>query len=266
MRNVWLITSNTMRELLSKKSVYLLFLLILFILIGNGFDLVSIIYSGDSAGTEELLNRQRSLVTNMLGPWAALTTLFAVIFAAGSVYSERKSKTIVGVLAKPLSRNEFLGGKILGVQIFFGSFLLLGVLLVSILIRVWGLGFTGLYWTGIAEYFATLLVFSGMSFVLSLFITPYAGGGVTFLLWTFRGMFENVAESTNWVVSGFGYFFYFVTPALNGDPLIDWGVNNNAIHSEMLLYWGVIAENLLYFGIFLYLGMLFYRRKDIVVG
>lgn len=266
MRNIKLIAFNTVRALFSMKILYLLGILILFVILINANTFSNLISQMSSLDEAELLSRQAGLISNIIQPWTTFTTLFGIIFAAGSVYWEKKHKTVVGVMAKPVTRAQFLLGKIYGVGLLIGAFLLAGFLLISLLMLYWGIPFSALFASGIVYHLAQLLVYITIAYVLSLYITPVLGGGIAFLFWSFGALFSMLMETEYMASRWLGYLLYYLNPANISDDLIQQGILNNVIEPEFGLYWSAIGENIFYAAILLYLGILLYRKKDIVMG
>lgn len=266
MRNIKLIAFNTLRSLLSMKSLYLMGVLVVFILVGNSLTFFDIVEQGADLDPEALQSRQVSLVNNIIGPWMQIAVFFGLIFGSAVVYWETKHKTVVGILAKPVSRAQFLLGKMFGIYLLFGGFMAAGVALGGGLMAYFGLEFTVLFATGVVINFGAALVYTTIAFALSLFVHPMLGGGVTFLLWSFGSLFGVMMNAENLVVKWAGYALYYLIPSQTSDNVLEWGLQNNMIDPEMGLYWSIVGENILYAGVVLFLGILLYRRRDIVMG
>lgn len=265
MKNIRIIAWNTVRELLAKKTVYFLLFLVIFVTatVGSGF---YAILQNSSADPQALLSQKASVLSEMLSTWSMLTTLVAVIFAAGVIRNEKKNKTILGIMAKPVARWEFLMGKWGGVLLFFYSFILFGVIITIGFMLYWGISLSALFWTGVMHYIGTLFVFTAISLVLSVFISPVIGGGIAFILWQFRALFEVMMNSSNTTGQFFGTVLYYISPAMIKESLIQKGVLNNLINPEFGLYWSVIAENFLYGAILFFIGTVLFKKRDIILG
>lgn len=266
MTNIKLITFNTVRELLSRKILYLLLFIFVFILLANGVGFYTLMNQMPEMNPADIRSRQASLLGSLFSPWSTFSILFGIIFGAAAVHWEKKDKTIVGVMAKPVSRTQFLLGKIAGVWVTIAAFLLVGVLLMSGIMLMWDIPFTALFGSGLAFNLAQLTVYTAISFVLSLYLVPMLGGGIAFILWSFGSVFSAMMSADYLALQWLGYLLYYLNPATIGDPLIQWGIQNNVIDPDMGLYWSVIGENFFFTAIVLALGVLLYRRRDIVMG
>lgn len=265
MRNIQLISRNTIRELLAKKTMYFLLFLVVIVLATVGYNLYQLV-TQTSATPQELQNIQISVVQGILSTWIFFSILLSIIYAAGLIKNEQKSRSILGTLAKPVARWEFLLGKWLGVLLFFYIVLLIGVFICLILMLVWNIPFTSVFWMAILYAFVSLFVFSGISFVLSIYIIPVVGGGIAFIIWTFGPQFGALLNVPVGFIKGLGYFLYYISPAFIGQDLINAGLLDNLIDPKFGFYWSVIAENFLYGAILFIICIYFYQKRDIILG
>lgn len=264
---VKIIALNTTGYLLSRKTIYILFFIALFVLLITGADLYGIFTSEQSTtDPKALLSRQASILSRMFGTWSALTTFAAIIAAAGVVYSDIKSKIVLGVLAKPVARWQYLMGKWFGVLLFFYGFLASGLLIVIILMLYWGISITGLFLTGIFSQVVILTVYSAIAFTLSLFIAPMMAGGISFILFLFGGLFEQLTRADMWWASLLGSVLYYLQPAIMNENLLEKGVLNNLLDPDFGLFWSVIFENMLYAALLFFIAVIFFQKKDIIAN
>lgn len=263
---IHLIIKNTYRELLSKKTPYFLVFVTLLVSVAFGTQIYYIFDAAPTQDPEAIIARKANVIWQILSMWSGFSILFGIIYAAGSVQNERKEKTLLGVLSKPIGRWEFLAGKLLGVIGFFGAFYLVGILLCAGLMLFWNVSFTPLFLTGLFYQFVILVVFSAISFVLSLFVPPVGGGGLAFILWTLSSQFEGLMESSFASIRVIGTALFYLSPALIDQNLIENGILDNVIDPSFGLYWGVIAENILYAVLIFYIGAIIYKKKDIILG
>lgn len=96
--------------------------------------------------------------------------------------AEKKSKTIITALARPIARWKYLLGKWLGVLLYMTLFNLLGIATGLGLILLFGIGFSSLFWLGIVHLFVVSMLYSGASLLFSTFTTSMAAGLLTFIL------------------------------------------------------------------------------------
>ncbi|MDZ7714840.1 MAG: ABC transporter permease subunit [Balneolaceae bacterium] len=263
MRNVQLILVNTIRDLLSKKTVYFLLFATIGIAMLAGSGLSTVFSMQESTDPAALLAQKANVLSEILQLWGLFTILFAIIYSAIAMYSEKKNRSIVSILAKPIARWEFLLGKWLGVLLFFLAFLLIGILAVLVFMIIWDISFTALFWTGIMYRISEMVVFSGLAFMLSQFINMILGGGISFVFWAFGTQFQNLIDSSYWYVDWIGTIGYYLGPAQITDRIIKDGILNNVLNPDFALYWSVIGENILYAVVVFYIGAVLFTRKDI---
>ena len=266
MNAVKLIALNTTGYLLSRKTIYVLFFIALIVLLITGADLYDIFTYEPSTDPKALLSQQASILSRMFSTWSVLTTLASIIAAAGVVYSDIKSKIVLGVLAKPVTRWQYLVGKWFGVLLFFYGFLALGLLTVIILMLFWDISITGLFVTVVFNQVMILTVYSGIAFTLSLFIAPMLAGGISFVFFSFGSLFEQLTRADMWWASLLGSILYYVQPAIVKENLLEKGVLNNLLDPNFSLFWNVITENLLYAALIFFIAVIFFQKKDIVAN
>ncbi|MGK7371719.1 MAG: ABC transporter permease subunit, partial [Candidatus Halalkalibacterium sp. M3_1C_030] len=246
MNTVRLLAFNTAGYLMARKTIYVLFFITLVVLFATGADLYSIFNSDPSTDPKALLSKQASILSRMFSSWSVLTTLASIIAAAGVVYADIKSKIVLGVLAKPVSRWQYLLGKWFGVLLFFYGFLAVGLAIVTVLMLFWDITFTSVFLTGAFHQVIKLTVYSAIAFTLSLFIAPILAGGISFIFFAFGSLFEQLMESDMWWASWLGSVLYYVQPAVMKENLLEKGVLNSLLDPNFSLYWSVIFENAVY--------------------
>lgn len=261
MQNVLQIIYVSIRKLLAKKTLYVLLFIFLLILGAVGSQLFGLMSADDGSSVVQKAN----ILAEMMGVWAELSIYFVIIYSAAAIYNDLKTKSIVGVLAKPITRTQFLFGRWIGVVAFFGGFILFGALTVFILMGIWNISVTPLLIVGIIHKLGVLFAYSSIAFVLSLFLPSIVGGGIAFMLFIFRGIFQQMSESSITAVETIGYFFYYIIPAVSTDQLVKNGILDNMLDPAYGSYLSIIAENYLYAAVLFFGGTLLYQKKDILL-
>jgi ABC-type Na+ efflux pump permease subunit len=144
-------------------------------------------------------------VAGSLDVWALLCLAAAILLGAGSIATERTTRTIVAVLARPVRRWELLVGKWLGVSAFAIATLLIGVVLAFGLGRYVGVDVDQVILVTLREALAqsivAIILYSGVAVVLGCFGSWVIAGGVTVLL-AFSPILVNelkrIDESPTW--------------------------------------------------------------------
>jgi ABC-type transport system involved in multi-copper enzyme maturation permease subunit len=104
MRSVWLISRTVLLEAIRRKEIYAIILVSLLLLAG--------IFSIDFFQIEGLMKFYREVALKIMSMATALTV---IVLACRQLPREFENKTIYPLMAKPLRRNAFLSGKLLGV-------------------------------------------------------------------------------------------------------------------------------------------------------
>ena len=104
LRRTWAIASNTFRDLVRQKVFYFMLVFAL-ILIGVSLTLASISFQG----------QLQTVMDVCLGAMSVFTMLLAVLATAMLLPKDMEDRTLYTILAKPVSRFEYLVGKLAGV-------------------------------------------------------------------------------------------------------------------------------------------------------
>jgi hypothetical protein len=144
-------------------------------------------------------------VAGSLDVWAFLCLAAAILLGAGSIASERTTRTIVAVLARPVRRWELLVGKWLGVSAFAIVTLAIGVVLAFGFATYVGVDFDRLTFVilreALAQSIVAIILYAGVAVVLGSFGSWVVAGGMTVLL-AFLPILvnelKNIDDSTAW--------------------------------------------------------------------
>ena len=205
MKSIWLVAKNTLKEILRDRILYGLVILGLFLIMSS-------LLLGELSFAE-----QGRIVTNMGLVAAEIScSLLAIFIGSSLVYKEIERQTILTILSKPVTRTQFLLGKVLG--------LTLVIVLVDILIS----GFLALicsqygtvHWTQFVwtqtgvmfESFLTLLV----ALFFGVFCKPTLGAVYTFSFWIIAHIMSDfnyfVQKNSNPIVTFVGSALYRAIP------------------------------------------------------
>ncbi len=118
MRSLWLIGGNLIRE-----QRWLALLLVLYVVVMSG------VLSWDAgkvaAGDVAFLVKQQ----------AVYAVLFSALLALSTIHNERKTRRILAVLSKSVTRGQYLAGLLLGIMVLIGSYCALVFLAGAFLVR-----------------------------------------------------------------------------------------------------------------------------------
>ena len=176
MKSIFLIAQNTITELLRNRVLYILLLFVLFLM-------------GLMLALGQLSHAERERLTLGLGlPSIHFCLVLLTIFIGGSlVFKEIERLTIITLLARPISRYEFLLGKYLG---FMTILKLIGVgLLLIFYFKLRLMGYE-------VSFFILALIFLGFLLEMSLLLA------VTLFFSTFSGTFLTVSFAFSFFIAG----------------------------------------------------------------
>jgi ABC-type transport system involved in multi-copper enzyme maturation permease subunit len=161
LRGVWLVALNTIRELLRSKLLYNL-LLFAVLLIGSSFFIA------------QLTIGQWDRIILDLGLAATEITgvLIAVLIGVGLVAGEIERKTVFPVLARPLSRGAFLGGRYLGLAIMLALNVVLMTAAVALVLHAAGYHLSTTTAAAACLILVELLIMAAAAMLFSSFTTP----------------------------------------------------------------------------------------------
>ena len=123
MNRVWALAANTLTELIRLKIFYFLLLFAL-LLIGSSAFLVQLSFQ----------DQFQMLKDVSLGAMSIFTSLLAILATAGLLPKDIEDRTLYTILAKPVSRLEYLLGKLIGVVLLlFISMVFMGAMFAVVL-------------------------------------------------------------------------------------------------------------------------------------
>ncbi len=223
------IVFNTFKEAIRNRFLYLLFFLGIF------FAFSSYIISLLSIGGEE-----KVLMDVGLAAINFFSVLIAIFTGINLVYKEIDKKTVFNILSKPVSRENFIIGKFLGLAYtMFITLFLMAIIFVLFLYIAIGSFDANLLYFFILLYIELLVIIS-ISLLFSSFSTPilssiftisiYLLGNVT---WTFN-YFKHMLTST---LSKFiAYPIYYVFPNLDKFNIKNDLVSNGVVDLTNFFY------------------------------
>lgn len=260
------IAVNTFREGIRQRLTYLMMLLALIVVLPVLLQLAYIGLAAEAGEAAMLDQLKMTAATSVLSAWPFFSVVLALIFGAMVLESEKKSKTIITAMARPVPRWKFLLGKWLGVQLYMFMFNMIGIAIGLAIIVIFGIRFSSLFWLGIVHLFVAAMLFSGASLLFSTFTTSMAAGLITFLLYllsSLRGVLANVGS---WIVKLISEAVYFLAPAeLPEMPFIGSLSKASLEGSQFALISGVLLENFMYaIALFLIAALIFGRREILV--
>lgn len=279
------IVGNTLTGLTRLKIFYVLLLFALLLI-------------GSSAFMAQLTFQQEFQVLKDigLGAMSIFTSLLAIIATARLLPQDIDERTVYTVLAKPVSRFEYLAGRLLGVFLLLGlSLIAMSVLFFAVLILreqtvlaetarqlsgapaeqsaealrlVRASGFNANLFSGLGVVYTKACVLAALTLLVSTFASSTAFTTIVMALVYFIGHLQAIAREY-WVETNSGGFFTrtvlalvaLIFPDLQLFDLTDDVVAGNPIPPAMLLQ--IIALGLFYCGFYLALGWALFLRKEL---
>jgi hypothetical protein len=264
MDRLWILAWNSFEDALRRRILYLLLFLGLFV---GAYALYEMSYMrmAASAGETEMLQNMKSQFVLQVFEWVEFITLVLGIFLGSvTVASEMKTRTIVPVLSRPISRVSFFFAKWLGVVSFLGLFLGSGVVAGTAIALYWNLEPSPLFYLGILQMFLGVVLVSSLSLGFSSFLHPVAAGGTAFLVPLLPAMTEGFATHPNVVPRMAASAATYLAPAVLEESLLSSGLVKGLLEPDYALYSAVLAENALYAFAAVLAGALWFRHREIL--
>lgn len=216
MHNVITIARGVLKELIRRKDLYLIFALLLIIL----FYSASLSFGGES-------NFQRYFKEIGISFTYIFSVIIAITFGSRQVPQEVETRSVYHILARPVSRLEFIIGKFLGV--FFvsaASFsLFYAVYLISLALRNDFSTPPALFIQGYILHLCLLSFFTSLTILFSLFLSAASNAVISLVLYF----------GTNWFGATFPAYIYLPHPEL-------FDIRDKIIHS-----WDIVPAWVMYY-------------------
>lgn len=258
MRNVFAIAGVVILEMYRRKEFYVLFILTIVICLIMG----SINIFNDN----QIIRYLKELCLLLI--WVS-SLIIAITTTARQIPAEREQRTLLPLLAKPLSRNELIVGK------FLGCWIVCGLALVCFYVFFGALAASREHQWPLLNYFQAAFmhwIALGVIVALSLlgslvFAAPSSNSTIIFAICAFimcLGRYlDLIAVRLHEPGSSIVYGIYYSIPHLE----IPFDMRNLIIHDWPLIDWRFIGLATLYFlaymGVFLAAACLVFRRKPV---
>lgn len=262
------VASNTLRESLRHR--------VLYALIGASFlmMLVSLIL-GFVMPEEE--DRIRVVLSFNLTSISILSLLAAIFLGTNLIYQEIENRTIYTLLARPLSRTEFIVGKFVGLVIVNTISITLMGLIFVIFIVVNNYPMSASIFVALFTNLLELSVVTAIALLLSVIAHPIEGAFLALIIIVIghstsglKQLKEEIIKKTGdsgtvqqiglWAID----FFYYVFPNLDNFNLRSLVANDLPMSSKV---WQVVGLDLVYAGVYsallLYFSVLAFRQKTL---
>ncbi|MBU1044066.1 MAG: ABC transporter permease [Candidatus Omnitrophica bacterium] len=256
MTKILILAQHTIKELLRKKDFYILIILFL--------GLAGFFYGESFFGIKDISRYLKDIGLSLVGLFSMIIT---ITFSAKQIPAEIETKTIYPLLAKPVSRTQFVLGKFIGS--LFISFISFTSFYILYLGFIFSKGEAASLILLSQYYLLSLLLLSMLSafaLMFSLFLTISANISITFLLYFFMFWYNDALRKTLLLAEGkitlVYNLLYYILPHFEF-----FDIRTRIIHLwEPLPFWVVTAisiYSILYIGLLLWLTVLCFKRKNL---
>ena len=254
---------TSFQETLHRRVLYLVLILALIVIAAMSSEMLYVRMARQAGETAAIENMARNFFQQLLGIWDFAAFFLALFLGAVAISSELKSKTIVTVLSRPVTRWTYLLGRWLGVLLFLWGFLFVGVLGALLWGAAFNLHYGSLLWLGLADLFVRATFLSGVSVGLSVVLPPVAAGAITFVLTILPMMVKDTMGHPFWYYRIPSFIAYYLAPARMGADLIGDSLTKEMVDPKYFLYGQVMLENLLYTGAVLLIACVIFKRREL---
>ncbi|MFH1791179.1 MAG: ABC transporter permease subunit [Candidatus Omnitrophota bacterium] len=254
MRAIAILAAQSFKELIRKKDFYVFLILLVALLI--------FFFNKSFFGVEDASRYIKDAGYTLIILFCLIIT---ISFAAKQIPSEIESRTIYPLLAKPVSRTEFVVGKYAGsLLVGFFAFTVFFAVYVAAIQRIGEFADPVLI---IEAYICSLYLLAFMaaiSLFLSLFVTLSANITLTFLLYfaisaynnQLRDMLTEVPEKASFLYNA----IYFLMPHFEF-----YDLKTRLVHMwdplPLWVFLSITAYTLIYVGILIYITCLMFRKR-----
>jgi len=200
----------------------------------------------------------------------SLTSLFgvvlAVVLSVNQVPGEIESRTIYNILSKPVSRSQYLLGKYLGVLADLAIILLIMGLEILVLVAARAHTASPVIFQGVFTIFLECAIIAAFCLFLSTFATAPVNVFATILFYLLCHvktdfLHRTLVEGTNGFTKVLAWPAYYLLPNLENYNISQQVGYSKGVSAGYLLR--VSGYAILFVVLFLFLGYLVFRRKDI---
>ena len=258
MKNIFAVAGIVIKELYRRKDFYVLFILTILICVIMG--------SVNIFNDNQIIRYLKELCLLLI--WIS-SLVIAITTTARQIPAERENRTLLPLLAKPLSRTQLIFGK------FLGCWLACGLVLICFYVFFGALAASREHVWPLLNYFqAAVLHWFTLGTVVALtllgslvFAAPSSNSTICFVvvatILCIGRYLDAVALSLSEPFRSIIYVIYFAIPHLE----IPFEMRNLIVHDWPLIGWNFVALDavylLAYTMVFLVAGCLVFRRKTV---
>jgi len=241
----WIIAKNTLLEIRQRRLAYLVGVLSI-LTVASVWVSLSWLERAQQAGEVDLANRMpRTIITQTIDFWNIAIELIVLYLGVTVLSAEIKSRAIVPTLARPVSRHEFLAGKILGVVLV--AVALFAIPLALSLLAAWWftVDLSLVFWLGLLQALVAYIATAVIAVALAAVSSPMTAGLIVIFgmpLARDLGAWLTKLDQPLWATVGF--LLYCFAPATSPHELIHHSFDSSLIDPAYGVTTLVMLENL----------------------
>ena len=249
---VFVIAKNTFKEIIRDKILYnILFFAILII--------------GASVLLGKLsLGEQVKVIEDMgLACISLFGTLIAIFVGISLVFKEIDKKTIYTIIAKPVTRIEFLLGKFLGLALILLVNIIIMVACFELIIFLMVSTINLYLLKAVLLIFIELVVITSIAVMFSTFSSPFLSGIFTlafFIIGHLSMDIKKLGEKSNDLVRIITSYIYYILPNLDNFDIKGKVVHGDPVSYEFIAY--SILYGVLYISAVLVISAIIFQKRD----
>jgi ABC-type transport system involved in multi-copper enzyme maturation permease subunit len=257
------VAATAFQDTLRRKVLWIVLALIMVIGFFMGSSMIVLRLASQAGEMEIGQSIRSSIVSGALNLWSGASVFLALFLGAIGLSSETSTRTIVGVLARPVERWAYLTGRWIGVLAFLWGFQLVGMSIALALTYALGVTFAPTLWLGLAGMFVNAALLSGVSLGLSVVAPPVLAGICAFLLPLLPVLVNPFLGVPNRLLRLPALVIYYLAPARMPADLVAGSFSKELVDPTYGLYAGVLAENFLYAVAAFALGCVLFARREL---
>src|SRR5262245_10082075 len=259
--NVRLIGRLAFRTVLRNKVMYLIVFLALLVLLPFVVSLAFFRMAAEACETVTVETMRLTMIQSLFALWWFAAAMLGITLGASAISSEIRSQTIVTLLSKPVNRWVFVAGKWSGSAVFLLVFLAVGFSIGLMVMRVFGLSTSGLFWLGLVHLALNVLLLSGLALSLSTLTPPVIAGAGAFLIQILSGWAAALVGSSEPYLRYPALAIYYLCPSQT--DLLSDAFDKTVLRPEYGYHLQVLMENAGYLALVLLLGCTLFERREI---
>lgn len=211
------------------------------------------------------------MIEQGMSVWVNVLVILGAFLGSSSIAMEFRTRTALGVLARPVHHWQFMLGKWLGLTAFLIMLLAIAAGCLALLVAYYntsihpafGEAYTPFVWMRLAEFVARLIVASGLGIALGCILSPVVAGALTLVVcFADPTLFISGFDAEPRWLAVLNHLLYYAFPGRLPDEFFGQRVMQHYADAPLGFFASVIAENLIYtVVVFVLCAILFTRRE-----